>query len=1396
MAKKTRTSSSRRWLRRLVSLALVLFLTPVCAIIVTLYTQWGRDRLKDAAVQAIHDELGLEAQLSNVEVGVFPRPYVRAHDIVIDHPEHGRLIEARGLTIWPSIGAFISGTVDLQTIEIEEPKVYLIVRDGRIVNVPAVEGGSSSDELPFSRLLAFEAEVHVDAEPIASGMLHGVDLELGVDDGPSFEIDVEAEGGEVTHPMGTEVIERLRAKGEVRPDGADVDELVLLSPHIKVWAENAHIPIPFDNTYSGDARARVNLAHLANLPHGFELPPLAGTVEVDAHVEGHPEGAAGTGSVRLDDVVIDRHERGLGHVELALAFDPAGIRITEGVMRIIDDGGEAGITGTIGLGEGFPVDVDVDIRDFHFAQFMKQLGVTDDAIIQWRMTGAASLRGRLDPFRLEGPIRVRSTMTEVTAGAWHEARQEHILGVAPGTIRGRVTVDDQAFRFEHLRASTGRSNIHADVHLRFDDTIYVRGGGDIDLADVTPLVDFPLAGRGTGTVEIDGEYSNPNVRGHARFEDFAFNTFPVGTVESDWQLEKEGLAVRFPDVTAVKNESRFHVNDLFLDFSDDRFAIDANVVAQTFMLSDFYHAFHFEEDERFTPYQARFEGNAQIRFTLGYPGDSPSGTMIADLDLQVPEATLDGFAFTGGEFRGRWRWLHYEQGYRGGELAIERFHLRKGRGVLSVSGRMGLGGVLQATAMADRLELVDTEGVGDRVPQLQGVYSLFSTVTGTAESPHLDADVVLTGLSYGRSMLGDARLFVRMTDRDDPWVRAADRWDPANLPADEPCVAARSGFWRGRWRPDPPIRTVDGPVQDTNPSAFLVCGEALDGRARIDMAIGRTSVYPLRGLLTLESFDLAPFLPDLEGVEGLHGELTGSIALDDGAVLSDESLGGRVRIQEIVVGQPGVEIRNEGEIDVLLRRGGFEVLRAVLTGPDSRVGISGGGTTQHGLALAVNGDVDLGIVGRLSPRFTHSEGRMTLHVSLSGGLDDPAVFGQAMVRGGSFRYAGFPEPVEDLTGLITFSSRRVLFEDFTARIAGGELSVSGSAAIRGAGIDRYEFDVDARDVSFRPMDGLELSMNADGRLSWAQGQRLPLLAGTLELRRLVYERDIELSQTFDELSRRRRADVESYDPNEDRLEIDLRVVEDAPIRIANNLIDADVRIEDSERPFRIVGTDQRPGAIGTLFLPRGVVHFRNTDFDIRRGVIEFDDTYSFEPSFDVTGVTEIRRSADLTSPNWRITLHAHGTTDAFRLDTSSEPELSEEDIVLLLTVGMTRAEADQLQAGNLTSTAALEALTAVTGLDREVREAVQVIDSFAVTSRYSPRTGRAEPHVSVGRRITDRVRLTASTSLSESRDVRASVEWRLDDQTSVQVSYDNENQSTSAGIGNLGADFHWRLEFE
>ena len=58
-----------------------------------------------------------------------------------------------------------------------------------------------------------------------------------------------------------------------------------------------------------------------------------------------------------------------------------------------------------------------------------------------------------------------------------------------------------------------------------------------------------------------------------------------------------------------------------------------------------------------------------------------------------------------------------------------------------------------------------------------------------------------------------------------------------------------------------------------------------------------------------------------------------------------------------------------------------------------------------------------------------------------------------------------------------------------------------------------------------------------------------------------------------------------------------------------------------------------------------------------------------------------------------------------------------------------------------------------------------MIDDFTVTSAYSARTNRTEPQVVVGKRLSDRVRATATTGLTTDSNFKTGVEWRLNDQT-------------------------------
>jgi translocation and assembly module TamB len=247
-----------------------------------------------------------------------------------------------------------------------------------------------------------------------------------------------------------------------------------------------------------------------------------------------------------------------------------------------------------------------------------------------------------------------------------------------------------------------------------------------------------------------------------------------------------------------------------------------------------------------------------------------------------------------------------------------------------------------------------------------------------------------------------------------------------------------------------------------------------------------------------------------------------------------------------------------------------------------------------------------------------------------------------------------------------------------------------------------------------------------------------------------------------------------------------------------------------EPGLQLSGTNQRFGARGALrILPESKMRLRNHEFDVREGSVRFVDPTKLRPELDVRATTEFRRysssssdadasstsaSSNTTGGNWDISVRAHGSSEDLRLDLTSDPPLDQEDIVLLLTVGMTRAEIDRGLASSIGETVGLEALSSLTGADKAVKSVVPIIDYFHFGSGYSARTGRTEPNVTVGKRLTNDVRASVTTTLTE-RDVGATLEWRLKRGVSVQASYDNTNDIGTI-IGNLGADLRWRLEFE
>jgi translocation and assembly module TamB len=1411
--------SVRKWRRWVAVLALFAIAIPLIS--ATLIRSSGASgRVRELAIRAIHDELGLRATLGRVQVQLIPFGIV-ANDIALDDPVYGRLADAESLTIRPSILALLRGSVDISSIELDRASVSLVVSEGEIRNLPRIDTGGGGDgeiTLPFHRFEIRDSVLVVHGAPDFEAELHGVTAEVVGEADHVIAVHAGATGGFVEHGETRDELTTLSAVLEVARDHVHVADAALAIGPLAVTAHEARIPLPFPRDphdihgLTGTASVDYDAAHLATLGLPITLPRFSGLVHVQANVIEDPNEHA--------DVTIDvengRIEQfGLGdHLHLVAALTPDQVEVTEGLVDIQGGGGHLGLLATIGFTPDLPVDARVTLDHLSFGHLMDQFEVSRGSIVEWIFEGTLDLRGSLARLDLEGPIDLRTHDFTVSSNAFTERPLHTVLAIPRGHFGGRWSIRDDAVRFSDIVADLPHSRIFGDVLLGFHNALGVDARAEADLRDASPLAGFEFAGAGPVTCRIEGTFQAPHVSGHVRLADFQFDGFRLGDIESDAILDDDGMAVTFPEAVAAKRDSRYSVSSLRLDFHPgghrDRFELNGDLHMERMTLADFYHVFHFEEDERFTGYQGIARGDARLHYTHGFETDSPNGTLTAEMLLGLETVSLNGYAFEDGSLGGTWQWYDWGQGYRGGVLTIDHLDLHKGEGSVTVQGEMRQGGSLRMFASADRIALRDLEGIGDTIEGLDGIAEATADIGGTAERMRVDMDTSLTNVVYAGRTVGDARAYVRMTHDADPWVTDALSWGThpdgsLAAPEGEACPLARAGLARAAWRPDPPIHTVDGLQPSASfASAFLVCGSGLDGRLTFDVALGRTRQLPMRGRIAIDGFDVTPYFPSANeaGTEELAaatgqmgGRVSAEVVLTDGGMRDLENLGGSVTIPVLEVRRGDLAFRNTSTIQVRIEDGVAHVERARIRGPGSRLRVGGTIGVREGLGLELDAEVDLGIATQLTTALDAAAGTASMHMALSGPLGSPEMFGEASIENGLLEARG--TTVSGLTAHASFSSRRIVLDAMHADVAGGTVEATGEGTFEGQALSRYVLDVVARDLTLTPTDGLELVLGTDARLAWNAGERLPSVTGDVRVARLAYTHNIELGTTLGELTRTERREVVNYDPAHDHVSVDLTVHQEAPFIVRDNLIDATISIADDDRPFRIVGTDQRYGIVGDMRFSRGRIFFRNASFEMRNGgTLSFDSEERVDPHFDVHATTEIRRSGDLTAPSWRVLLDASGSRDAFRIVTRSDPDLPQEDILLLLTIGMTRMEAEALRGGDLGGTAALEALATVTGVDREVRRALPVIDEFRLTSGYSVRALRTVPQVSIAKRIADRVRLSATTALSETREFRAQIEAQLSDTTSVQLGYDNYNLTSASSFGNVGADLRFRLEFE
>lgn len=1453
-APEPRTSGAARRLRprfRWISGAALLAL--VAVVLVVRSDRFARRVAEEVRAQ-VFKATGLELTYGGVGFSA-SNLAVRVRDIRVRRPLAGcaPLVTVESLDVIPSLGDLLRGNARLSRVVVDGGSVDLAFeRSGAGVSLrcgPVVRsgGGGSSGEVPLRDVAISDVRVRVDHPDAGRFDLGSVDVDLLNLGRSRWSVGVLAIDSFAGTPFFKGTIPRVEARltADLRREVVYVASAQVLAGRTALRVRQAHLD-GGARRLDLDARVEVHLEDVCSHIEG--APDLEGAITVD--LQGQVDdlaaplrGFRAAAAVTALGVGLHAPDQTTGVMLRYNLGDRLTTRVTADPTRVEATNFSAGYAGAVlhsdrlrlGLTGAMPIEGVLAIRGLDFTQLMDDVTMTPRTKVLWTLSGDAHLSGGLAPLHLVANFPEMETRDfSILRDFFIVLPQRPVVHVPRARISLRMEIDDDSVSWNdcvvqfgqsratvrRIRARTSHDRDDSDGHdhdLQIDGLVVER----MHLADLGMIADIPIAGEATATVSVRDDFDHPRVHGVAHVSGFTFNTFPFGDLGTapgtEWQLLDERLdAAR---MEGTHRRSRYTIHDAFLDFTQYSLRAGARMHADPMELDDFFNMFHFEGDPTFAPYEGRGVVDADVDYVLGRPGDDRDGVMTADVAIHRAEATAFGERIGDVDAALSYVWLRRRDGVRGARVNLDHFTGTKGGGHLRASGAMDLGAGMHFAAEVRDVPVAAIELARENHLPASGSVSALVTVEGTPDAPRYIGDARFRDLTVLDRPIGDLDLHLSQLPEGPVSARADDR---------------------------PPVGRIDvsfGALADRLRASMTLRVPWIASRWRD--ALG--AVHPtwerawgasaLRASVTTGgAVDLLPWLPpSMLARLGTDPRVAAGfdLTIDDARLDQIARATGRARLNALDVQVRGLPLAlGPGAALSLCFRDGiawvsppdatecgaapstdapppaFDLARPVFVGPDgTRLWLAGSAFvgadfSVTGFDLRARGDADLARVSARAPQVTYGRGVGVFQLRARGTPDRPSVSGSVELHDASVGLAGLASPLREIELDLRVEGSEAVLRRASARYGQGRIAFTrddAPAMVRfdGTRLDRLDVPILVRDISLAPQEGVELALNADARLRWQGGEELPLLQGVVDLTRARYTRPIPLSA--DVAGRLQGRTVEAapaaYDPGNDLVRLDVQVRTPTPMRIANNLADAELRLDET-RPFRVVGTLQRPGIVGSMHITRGVVRVYENQFEVRRGVVDFDSPDRVAARFDIAAQTDVRRTGDSARSQWRIGLHAHGTPEQFSVDLSAEPALSREDIVLMLLFRLTRLELERIGAANAAQTLAVEALSRGLGIDRLLGGWLPVFDDVRIGSAYNPRTNRTEPQVVLGRQVLEGLRLGGSTTASENPIARFTADLRLRGGLGVQALVESANNQLGTVNANAGADLRWRMEFQ
>jgi len=422
---------------------------------------------------------------------------------------------------------------------------------------------------------------------------------------------------------------------------------------------------------------------------------------------------------------------------------------------------------------------------------------------------------------------------------------------------------------------------------------------------------------------------------------------------------------------------------------------------------------------------------------------------------------------------------------------------------------------------------------------------------------------------------------------------------------------------------------------------------------------------------------------DLSSIEGMPANASGTVSLRveaESAKAEVASITAQVVADELRLRVGDIALEQVGKSAVSIADGNARIETLALSGPGTDLVLRGraGLLGDFPIALRLAGSIETGV---LSPLLAPAKLRGPARIQLTayGPVAALKAAGFVELTDGQLILSQPRIAAENVFARINFTGEQVTVVRLDGQLNGGTVTAKGGFKIADGEPRDTDLSAEATNVYFDYPFGLRTLSNFGLRLKQS-GQQFTL-GGSVKIQEGSFRELVTIEgNLLSYLNRGAAEDTAGLERNPylERTRFDVSLRTDSPLLVRNNLAKAGVNVD-----LKLAGNYYEPALLGRVTLEEnGELYFSERSYTVDRGVITFTNERKIEPIFDILARTRVA-SHDVSL------LIAGGGPEKISTTLTSDPALSEQDVLALLITGKSPEDYKNSDTGALASRQAL-----------------------------------------------------------------------------------------------------------